>query len=344
MIAGIAVLLFPLMLFFSTHVLTESIATFLTTFAIWLASRAHQRRAIGYAAAAGAVAGVALLVRSDCLTVVLACAVLIALAGERPARLRLGAAFVLAWVAVYSPWPIRNLRQFGAPHFEATEWLRQDGTPLPTGPIQWMRTWSTGLPGESTFAFCSSSISPFWAASVLRPQMYDDPAERELVTHLLDRCGAAGLTPDINLELESLARSRAHGHPLRSWIVLPLRRMWRTLAAAASRNRPVGPHLALGPARKLLDVSLVAMHWLCIGRGRPGHWRCESKTVRPLALGLATVVGARLAIHSFAVPHYAGPRYLVEAVPAMMVFAALAAVALAREVRRVAQRRTRAQS
>ena len=149
LVALAACLVCPLLFCLSTHAETESLATLLLTLELWLALRAGERASWKTAAWAGGVSGLAQLVRLDSTT--LLPAVALALWGVPAAarthawraRVHLGGAFGLALMLVVAAWPVRNWIQFGAPYLQGTEWPAQDGVPLPTGMMQWMRTWCT---------------------------------------------------------------------------------------------------------------------------------------------------------------------------------------------------------
>ena len=105
-----ATFLSPLMFLLSCYGLTETLATCLATVEVWLALRAMRSRLLLHAALCGLVAGLAQLVRNDAVTVAPAVALAIYWSAE-PLRRR-AAALALATligVAVFAPWPLRNL-------------------------------------------------------------------------------------------------------------------------------------------------------------------------------------------------------------------------------------------
>ncbi len=138
------VALCPLMFLFAVYFLTESLSTFLGTLSFFCALRSAQPepRSKLYAIASGCAVGAALLVRADMISLIPALLVLVWRRWSRIGLILLAAGLMIA------PWAVRNLIQFGHPHIAATEWPAQDGQPLPTGPMQWMRTWAAGRPGD----------------------------------------------------------------------------------------------------------------------------------------------------------------------------------------------------
>lgn len=322
------VIVFPLLIVFSTFALTESLATFLTTACVWLLLRARERSSVRYGVGAGILFALAQLVRSDSVTLFVP--IVAALAGLPAGRVRrrVTAALGLAAVIVFAPWPVRNLLTFGSPHPVGVEWPTQDGRPLPTGPIHWMRTWSSGQHGEASFADQVVHGRPFVGAAVLRPAMFDTPEEKARVLRLLDETGRAGLTPATNAEFLALARSRAIHHSIRTFVILPLKRVWRLISPLDARAIRWIRIRALGlPERYVIfPVSHLALFsFAIVGFAvllRSPHHRSFAAVLGALAL-------ARMALHAFAVPHYVDARYLVEIVPVLAAAAAVGIVSLA---------------
>jgi hypothetical protein len=313
-----AVILFPLLILFSTQVLSEPLATCLTTLALWLALRARQRESLRYAAGAGVATGLALLVRADCVTL-LAAVVVVLLPLRRMAALSAALALL-----VYAPWPVRNLVHFGAPHFSGGQWPRQDGEPLPTGAIWWMRTWSTGAVHEAHFADHMVFGHAVHANQVLISEMYDDENERQRLAALFDRIGDGGITPEIDAEFISLARARFARHPLKCLIGLPLLRAYRVLSPPHPATITWARIRLLGLPRshRMLPVLQV----MALALALAGAWLSRrERALRPLLLGAGAVIGFRVLIHSVAIPHGVEARYFVEALPSLLGLAAIGA-------------------
>jgi 4-amino-4-deoxy-L-arabinose transferase-like glycosyltransferase len=317
----------PLLFRLSCYALSESLATFLLTLELWLALRAGQRGSLGVAVLAGMAAGLAQLVRLDAVTLSPAVALALWAPPVPRQRWRLMGAFALATTLVVIPWPVRNWIHFGAPHLEGTEWPAQDGQPLPTGAMQWMRTWCTAAPGESYLSVHFVFRRPFSSRTrgVLLPAMYDSEEERLRLAALLDRAGRLGLVPEVDREFVELARERWRRAPLRTLVVLPARRLvqlwspplpgelpWRIPSLGLSDR-----HWGFGVWDKILYV--LAMLGVLV------LLRCGD---RHLTAVLTCAVAARSLLHSFAVPNFVNQRYLVEAFPLLIVLAAVGLVAL----------------
>ena len=301
LLAALLVVVAPPLILFSSLSLTESLATFLGT---WALALAVLRRPL----LCGMVLGAALLVRIDSLTFV---AGLLVLLGWRRA----------AWIAVgtllvWAPWPLRNLVDFGAPHAAAAEWPAQDGTPLLTGPIHWMRTWSSSAPGEQAFADGIVFDKRCPERAVL-PAMWagDDRSELDRVAA---RCHAEGLSPSVNEDFEHLAAHRRAAHPVAVYVRLPLQRLLRLWSPPPERE----VHWIHLPEAGLPSAYFVMRGWyflLYLGAlaGAVVLWRRQ----RTFVCAAIVVLASRSALHAVAVPHYEGFRYWVETIPLLCVLA-----------------------
>jgi hypothetical protein len=350
--AGFAcVIVFPLMIYLSCYGLSESLATFLSTLELYLALRvmcggpravdsgirlgtaspeaprlAPLGSPMAWAAAAGVVAGLLQLTRVD--GVAMAPAVLLAIGFAplpRPRRFAAAAVFAIAALAVFSPWPLRNYARFGAWHPEGTQWIAQNGAPLPTGMMDWMRTWSTAAPGESFMILQVAThdrLDPNRQGIVLS-SMYDDEEERQLVVSLFQTYNRDYLSPQVDQWFRELAAERTRKHPFRTWVELPLRRVlaeWRPIYVW---ELPVGTK-RMKDARPWLDWAGFALLMIgFVGAALLARRERALVALVLLALGTRTVLHAWL--HPFPVQ-----RYLVEAFPALLLFSGYALTQLFR--------------
>lgn len=326
-VALVACLGCPLLFRLSCYALSESLATFLLTLELWLALRAGQRGSLGAVALAGVAAGAAQLVRLDAVTLLPAVALALWATPVRRQRWRLMGTFALVTTLVVLPWPVRNWIQFGAPYIEGTEWPAQDGQPLPTGAMQWMRTWCTAEPGESYLSVHLVFRLPFSSSTpgLLIPAMYDSEEEQRRVATLLDRAGRLGLVPEVDREFVALARERWRRAPLRTLVVLPARRIVRLWSPPLPGELPwripslglTDRHWMFGVWDKTLYVLALLGVLVLVRRGE-----------RHLLAVLASAVAARSLLHSFAVPNFVNQRYLVEVFPLLIALGAVGLVAL----------------
>jgi hypothetical protein len=333
LIGLVATFLSPLMFLLSCYGLTETLATSLATVEVWLALRARRERLFLHAALCGLVAGLAQLVRNDAVTVAPAVALAIYWSAE-PLRRRAAAlalAAIIA-VAVFAPWPLRNLRQFAAPHFGGTFWRDNNGTPLPTEIIDWERTWATSAPGESYLdvpIVFGGPLDPNRPGIIL-PAMYDSPEERARIAELFTRYNKEHLSPAVNAGFAQLAQERRRAHPLRTFVWLPLQRIVHLFSPVPEWELPMRSRLLGLPKLRPLfgwwDKLVYALGLV----GAVVMWRRD----RRLLVILGSWVAARAVLFSWTIPNATTERYLVECYPALIMFAALGADWIAARVGR----------
>ena len=316
------VALCPLMFLLSAYLLSESLATCLGTLAFLFAVRAHVRDRHGYAVAAGAFAGAAMLVRADMVTLVPALLLLTWNRAWTPRR-RLGHAglVVAAFAVMLSPWALRNLVRFGAPHLTATEWPAEDGEPLPTGPMAWMRTWANGGTGDGDLSGRFVFRQHIDVAKEVQPRMYDSDDERARLVAAAGIYNAAGLTPEVNARFEALAAERRRAHPWHTLVYLPWRRAQRLYAPLPAGDYPIRVRfLGLPQLRRAIFLGAnVVIYGLAIAGGL-----VLLRRARAVALALGVAIAARTIVHMWAVPTFVSQRYLVEVMPLLVLCAAVA--------------------
>ena len=106
----------PILLFWSTRVMTETPATLLAVASLILLTRASERPSISRAAMAGGCLALATLCRATFLPwMIIAAIVLPTLVQTWTLRLKLLGSFLAAAVLVLAPWAVRNQIQFGRP-------------------------------------------------------------------------------------------------------------------------------------------------------------------------------------------------------------------------------------
>jgi hypothetical protein len=311
----------PLMFLFAVYFLTESLATFLGTVSFWLAFTRPRDGSKALAVGSGAAVGAAMLVRADMVTLVPAvvCLLWTRAPAIRDRATTIGLALAAA-ALVLLPWAIRNTIQFGAPHVTAAEWPTQDGEPLPTGPMTWMRTWAAGRPGDGdlsgNFVFRAAT-----GANDIRPIMYDTSQERGELASILEQYRREGLSPNVDARFVHLARQRIKQHPFRVFVVLPVMRAVRLFAAPPRGDYPIRVSFLGLPNHwhEVFDTANWAIYALAIG-GLVILWR---RPRRDLAVAIVVAVGARTMLHMWAVPTFVCQRYLIEVMPLLLLLATL---------------------
>lgn len=343
---GLAATLFsPLLLRVAGYGLSETLATFLSTAELFLALAMARTlgkggRALGWAALSGLVAGMAQLVRADAIT--FAPAVGLALLWARaPARRRLQAAAMCALGAalVFAPWPARNLLRFGQPHSGAVYIRTQTGAPIPDALFDWERTWASGAPGESylELVLVIGTTVDTNRPGIIQSTMYDSEEERQRLVALFQRYVREGWSREVVCGFQQLARERMRHHSLRTFVVLPLKRILHLWSPVPEWELPLRVSwLGLPQQRVWFDVVDGALLALALV-GAAGMWRAGRGTaMRRLAALLLTCLATRTALFGYAVPTVITPRYLVEGVPYLIILAGYAAaVILPQQVRRL---------
>jgi len=319
------VLLAPLLIILASHALTETPATFLATLELYLAVRAMRDRPLLFAALCGAVAGFAQLVRADAVTMAPAALAALLLGGAPLAR-RLAATAVFAVVAaaVFAPWPLRNLSAFGQPYFAAWQWRNAStGRPLPTGPIEWARTFTTGARAEHSLDGAFAFELPL-SLGQITPAMYDSAAERAELEALFDRYNRERLSPAVDESFRALARARRARAPFRTYVTLPLRRLGAMFESVPSGELSMAGKLVglVGrrPWVRTYDAAVYALAALgalalVLTRAR--------RTLAILALAVAT----RCVLIPETVPLAISQRFLCAVFPVLLMLAAVAVTA-----------------
>lgn len=121
-------------------------------------------------------------------------------------------------------WTVRNYRTFHVVQPLAPRLAVDVGETAPVGFQAWYRTWAIDF---------SSTEDAYWNypdAAVLVADLpnraFDSASERTLVTALLQQTTSAQrLNPAVERQFASLARQRAHAHPLRTFVLLPVARV-----------------------------------------------------------------------------------------------------------------------
>ncbi len=326
--AFVATIVCPLMVFLSTFGLSESLATFLATAELYFIARAVQFGTVRNAARAGFFAGLGQLVRVDALFLLPSLGLAL-MAARSPLRTRLIAAlaFAAAMVLTFSPWPLRNLGEFGAPHATASRWVKQDGTPQKLTQMErWFRSWASGAPGEAYLQYAVANEQPLdiHHAGILLPAMYRDDAERSRIEALFKQYNRTHLTPELDQAFGDLATERARADPLRVYWVLPLLRAFYEWHPMPEYELPVRIGW-LGLPRLRTFYGL--FEWLLLALAMFGAvWLWQKR--QHLLVGLITIAGIlRTALPAIFHP-FPVERYLVEVFPALMALTGVGAAAL----------------
>jgi len=217
-LAALLVAADPILVYQSSFIMTETLATLLAVGCWWQLGRWDERPTLGNLVASGALLGLAILCRPTFLP--WAVLVMMAIAWHSRGRQRLLAPLVLAlaMLATLSPWLVRNYVQFGrvmvaTTHGGYTLWLANN-----PAYYDWLRSdkqyaWP-GIPEEE-------QVAEIYRASRLSAASDDDVARRKLVNlefvaddEFRDRAREAIRAEPGMFVLASLARVRDLWSPL----------------------------------------------------------------------------------------------------------------------------------
>jgi hypothetical protein len=330
--AALFVLALPTLWLMSCYAMTESLSMFLVAAIAFCAVVTLERGRWSTAIAMGVAAGLAQLVRLDalCAWPIIFCACWRAPVEPRRRWQLLGASLAAA-LAVFSPWPIRNLVHFGAPHPAATTWRADDGTPLRTGPVMWARTWADSSQGAFfELYFVYQRPYEIDRPGAIPPGSFDDDAERRRLVGILQDYNRERLSEGVNDEFLALARDRLRRRPLHVLVGLPLARIKALFAAEPEYEMPMRVEWLKLPDRRAWLIRCDRVLFALALLGVVLSWRRR----RRLVWLFAPAILFRVALYSMAIPQATTERYLVEAFPLFILFAVAALTAVEERVRR----------
>lgn len=281
----------PSLALFSAAVLTENLATFLTTLMLVLCVGAALERRAGraraYLLAAGAVAGLNTLVRIDGMVVapVLAAPVL----ARGAIRRRDVAAAVLCGLVVFSPWPARNWARFGAAHPLGRP-CDIRGREIPhVSVFDWFATWVVREADTPQTLYCFFRDDCVSTMATYPAHAYDSPAERQRLERLLARRNREGLSAVVDQEFKALARERLRREPLRTLVTLPLRRAYHLWVSP--NDQPLRATATL-PWPAVMSRVRPALLWINLATLGLGLWGLVALAARARRRGAAGATAA----------------------------------------------------
>lgn len=319
------VLFHPLGLLLCCYGLTESLVTCLLTIAFCAGVAADRRWWLPLVA--GLATGLALLVRVDAVLHLPVLAFVVWRATRRSTA-GLGQAlrvngraallFTLCAAIPYGLWPLRNLQRFGAPHLFGTEWIAQNGDPLPTGYTDWVRSWSGAAPGDAYSLLLVVNRMNLDPNRLIQPQMVDNDDERARVAALMREINKSGMTPAVSDGFKQLVAERRARHPFRHFVGLPARRLVELWKPVPDYDFPMKvPALGLPAGRRVFDW-LGQLLLLGAAILLPFAYRKER--------ALTTIIVAMVLLRSAAMawlPPSPNQRYVVELFPLLAVIVGL---------------------
>jgi hypothetical protein len=333
---------------YTAVVLTETLATFLTTLALLVlvesfgAAQPTESAAssIGRASGmtfdmrwllGGIVVGMGTLVRPETPLLLAAAGVVLAAMWLRlgkwkanlPKLARAGLLMAIGLVLPLLPWAARNWRTLHEVQFLSPRYSQLPDEYVARGFYSWTNTWLWRM--RDVFDVSWNLDSDDIKIGNVPPSAFDSPAERARVAALLARYNEThSMDEPIDLGFAEIARERAARHPLRTYAMLPMLRAFTIWFAPRIEVLPLSGNLwPIGAAwdDDPVDFSVsLGLAIVCIGyaaMGLWGAWKCRGN---PAALLVVAYLLIRTAfLTTIETPE---PRYVVECFPALLALAA----------------------
>jgi hypothetical protein len=330
---------------YTAAVLTEVLATFLTTLALFVfvcvighpsmdhAPRSFDRLpllcAVGWFLLCGVVVGVGTLVRpEEPLLLVAAGLVLCFRWRQRADWLKL--ALAASWMAVglflpLMPWAVRNARTMGRIEFLAPRYAETQGDFIPRGFYEWTRTWMVRFEGAYLVPW-KLGKAPI-PIETLPSSAFDSAAERVRVKALLSSYNSdLKMTPALDREFKFLARERTARRPMRTYLVIPATRAWMIwftprieLLPYTGKVWPPGERWRGNRMDFAVTLGFGILNCVYLSLAIAGAWRCRSHPALPLLITFMVVRTALLTQLQTV-----EPRYVIVCFPVVLVLGALA--------------------
>jgi hypothetical protein len=333
--------------------LTEVLATFFTTAAIiplvMLAGRAQDtgfpmlKKAWAFGngywslGILGAVlAGIGTLVRPETPLVLFACwtilGFLLVLQRRFGRWIQTVLLMALAFAVPLLPWAARNALTLHELQFVAPRHAELPGELVPSGFIAWENTWIVHF--RDVYLVSWKLDEEPIVMEDIPPSAFDSPAERERVAALIAKHNeSVTITQDVDDAFARLARERTTRHPLRTYLWIPVARMFTLWFATRTELLEISGHI-WPPAKSWdldpLDFSisfgffllnfgyagLAGIGAVCLYRASPAG---NAGAKAGLALIVLYILVRTVFLTTIETPE---PRYVLECCPAVLALAA----------------------
>jgi hypothetical protein len=329
---------------YSAAVLTETLATFLTTLAalafviaLGRASANPSNQPLnetsvsdaGWWLVTGMLIGLGTLVRPETPILLLAAGITLAVCWRRRqnwSRLTLA----VAWMSVglilpLTLWASRNARTMGRAEFLAPRYAESYGDFIPRGFYEWTGTWMVRF-SEAYLVTWKLGKEPIQVRD-FPATAFDSSAERARVEALFDRYNTNLLmTPTLDRGFAMLARERSEHRPIRTYLEIPLARMWMMWFTPRIALLPYSGNL-WPPAEKWrsnrmdfgVTLGFGVLNFAYIGMALIGAWRFRRQ---PAIAFLITLVLVRTVFLTQL--QTVEPRYVIVCYPVILALGALA--------------------
>lgn len=319
--------------------LTEVLATFFTTLAIFLLlspaairidllrSKSDLLSAVRIWLVAGLAVGIGTLVRPE--TPLLLLGVLAALwlrfrRSPNWGKLSVATLGLMAGVLLpLTPWAARNAVSLGREQFLAPRYAETYGDVLPTGFYAWTKTWMFRFRDAYLFTWKLPAQPIEWKD--LPAYATDSAEERARVAGLLERYNRGpGMTRTLDLEFAELARERSSRHPLRTYAWIPIKRaaaMWFTprieLLPYSGRLWPLAESYRNNSTDFEVTLGFALLNVVYVGIALAAGWTWRA------TLGVQLIFAILLVRTAFLTQlQTCEPRYVLECFPALLAVGA----------------------
>lgn len=340
-----AAVLCPFTANYSAAILTEVLATFLTSLSLFVfvcifddpslnrSPDSLDRRALlsraGWWLLGGLMVGAGTLVRPETPLLLLAVGLVLAMRWRyRPDWPKL--ALAGSWMAVglllpLTPWAARNAVTLGRVEFLAPRYAQSHGDNVPRGFYAWTRTWMVSF-GDAYRVTWKLNREPI-PMKMLPESAFDSTEERTRVAELLGEYNRAlRMTRTQDRQFEILARARTARRPLRTFMLIPLARAWMIWFTPRIELLPYSGDL-WPPVEKwrsnqtdfAVTLGFGLLGFVYAGLAFVGAARHRA---RPGVILLLTFLGVRTIFLTQL--HTVEPRYLIVCFPAVLALGSLA--------------------
>jgi len=330
---------------YSAVVLTEVLATFLTTLAVFSFVTFLDRTSADFSSQppntktlltgvarwllTGLLVGIGTLVRPETPLLLLAAGIVLAVLWRRRqnwSKLILAIACMSAGLILpLAPWAARNARTMGRVEFLAPRYAETYGDFIPRGFYAWTGTWVVRF-SEAYRVTWKVGKAPIQVAE-LPATAFDSTAERAQVAALLDRYNSnLQMTPVLDREFAVLARERSAHRPIRTYLAIPLARIWTiwftpriALLPYSGKLWPPGEQWRSNSADFGVTLGFGILNFVYVGMAILGAWSFRKQPA--IAFLVLFVVVRTLFLTQLPTVE---PRYVIVCYPVILALGALA--------------------
>ncbi|HXO05385.1 MAG TPA: hypothetical protein VN884_07125 [Candidatus Sulfotelmatobacter sp.] len=330
---------------YNAVVLTEVLATFLTTLVVLTFVAALDRASTDSSSEppgsttllsetawwllTGLLIGIGTLVRPETPLLLLAAGLVLSVYWRRRknwSKLFLAVAWMSAGlILTLAPWAARNARTMGRIEFLAPRYAETYGDFIPRGFYAWTGTWMVRF-SEAYLVTWKLGKEPL-RVEELPATAFDSNTERSRVESLFDQYNSNLLmTPALDRGFLILARERTHRRPIRTYIEIPLARTWTMWFTPRIALLPYSGNL-WPPAEKWrsnrmdfgVTLGFGVLNFVYAAMALVGAWRFRR---HPAVAFLITLVLVRTAVLTQL--QTVEPRYVIVCYPIIIALGALA--------------------